>query len=71
MEYDPKSSHYSVGGIECIDYIKAKLSPDEFRGYLKGNILKYGSRNKDPKRDAEKLNFYSKWLCEHLQSKGA
>lgn len=72
MEYDFKSPHYSIGGIECIDYIKAKLSTDEFRGYLKGNILKYASRNKDPERDIEKLTFYANWLSEHLQrSKGA
>lgn len=36
--------HYLVGGIEVIDYIKAKLTPEEFRGYLKGNVIKYISR---------------------------
>jgi len=36
--------HYTVGGIETIDYLKAKLTPEEFRGYLKGNALKYLSR---------------------------
>ena len=34
-------AHYKVGGIETIDYIEAKLTPEEFRGYLKGNALKY------------------------------
>lgn len=37
-------SHYKYGGIETIDYLRAKLSPDEFRGYLRGNALKYLSR---------------------------
>lgn len=37
-------SHYKVGGIEAIDYIQAKLSPEEFAGYCKGNALKYISR---------------------------
>ena len=37
-------AHYKVGGIETIDFIQAKLSPEEFRGYLKGNMLKYLSR---------------------------
>jgi len=37
-------SHYTQGGIETIDYIKAKLTPEEFKGYLKGNIIKYTSR---------------------------
>jgi hypothetical protein len=36
--------HYTQGGIETIDYIKAKLTPEEFKGYLKGNIIKYTSR---------------------------
>lgn len=36
--------HYLVGGIEVIDYIKAKLTPEEFLGYLKGNVIKYISR---------------------------
>ena len=34
-------SHYTDGGIECIDAIEAQLTPEEYRGYLKGNIAKY------------------------------
>jgi hypothetical protein len=33
--------HYTQGGIECIDAIRAALTPEEFRGYCKGAILKY------------------------------
>jgi hypothetical protein len=33
--------HYRQGEIECIDAIKVALTPEEFRGYCKGNILKY------------------------------
>lgn len=33
--------HYTQGGIECIDAIQAALTPEEFRGYCKGNALKY------------------------------
>lgn len=36
--------HYTVGGIECIDYLKAKFSKEEFIGFLKGNALKYITR---------------------------
>jgi len=36
--------HYTDGGIETIDFLAAKLSKEEFIGYLKGNVLKYGSR---------------------------
>ena len=38
--------HYLTGGIETIDYIKAKLTAEEFKGYLRGNVLKYASRKK-------------------------
>lgn len=33
--------HYKQGDIECIDAIRAALTPEEFRGYCKGNALKY------------------------------
>ena len=36
--------HYKRGGIEAIDYIEAKLTPEEFAGYCLGNMLKYLSR---------------------------
>jgi hypothetical protein len=36
--------HYTAGGIETIDYLQAKLTADEFRGFLLGNALKYLSR---------------------------
>ncbi len=34
-------AHYTAGGIECIDAIKAALTPEEFRGFCKGNSIKY------------------------------
>lgn len=37
-------SHYTNGGIETIDFIQAKLTPEEFVGYCRGNALKYVSR---------------------------
>lgn len=33
--------HYTQGDIECIDAIQAALTPEEFRGYCKGNVIKY------------------------------
>jgi hypothetical protein len=33
--------HYTQGDIECIDAIQAALTPEEFRGYCKGNVMKY------------------------------
>ena len=36
--------HYKSGGIETIEYMRAKMSREEFYGYIKGNALKYISR---------------------------
>jgi hypothetical protein len=54
-------SHYTDGGIETIDYIKAKLSREEFLGFLKGNALKYVSRagkKQNMLQDYEKAVWY-------------
>jgi hypothetical protein len=61
--------HYTTGGIECIDYIQAKLTIDEFRGYLIGNGLKYLSRlgNKGAAtEDAQKAAWYINKLSETI-----
>jgi hypothetical protein len=39
-------SHYTDGGIDTIAFIQSKLSPSEFRGFIKGNVLKYLSRER-------------------------
>jgi hypothetical protein len=61
--------HYTVGGIEAIDVIKAKLTPEEYRGYLKGNLLKYLMRANykgDHDKDCKKAAYYGKKLEEAL-----
>lgn len=61
--------HYKVGGIETIDYMKAKMTNEEFIGYLKGNILKYTSRigHKDSaSQEAGKIEWYAGKLKEVL-----
>ena len=63
-------NHYrlSVAGhdVEVIDIIKAVLTPEEFRGYLKGNSIKYIMRenNKNHIEDLEKCRNYLNWLIE-------
>ena len=36
-----KPSHYNTGNIECIDAIEESMSSVAFKGYLKGNCMKY------------------------------
>jgi len=59
-------SHYTVGGYEAIDVIKAKLTPEEYRGYCKGNVLKYIMRANykgHHDKDCQKADYY---MCELL-----
>ena len=56
--------HYAAGTIECIDAIEAQLSAEEFRGYLKGNIIKYLWREKH-KGGTESLK-KAKWYLNKL-----
>lgn len=37
-------AHYGSGTYEAIKVLAAWLSPDEFRGYCLGNVLKYVAR---------------------------
>ena len=54
VEDNPVSpSHYKIGGIETIDYIAAKLTPEEFKGYCKGNTIKHLSRAGHKGREVE------------------
>ena len=48
--------HYKVGGIETIDYLQAKLLPEEFAGYCRGNALKYISRAGHKDATAQEIN---------------
>lgn len=59
-------SHYIFGGIETIEYLKAKMTADEFRGFLKGNVLKYVSREaeKNGVEDLKKAKWYLDKLIE-------
>lgn len=73
MSSDPVSSpeHYKQGGIEAIDAIEASMSPAEFRGYLKGNVMKYLWRY-DYKgkalQDLRKADWYLARLVSAVQS---
>jgi hypothetical protein len=72
--HDPVNSpsHYTSGGIETIDYMQAKLTPDEFIGYLKGNVIKYTSRagkKIDMKEDYAKAQWYMNRLLKTLEDK--
>ena len=58
--------HYK-GEVECIDAMKASMTPEQFNGYLKGSIIKYVWREKnDKKEDLNKAIWFINKLKEQL-----
>lgn len=60
-------AHYTVGGIETLDYIKAKVK--DYPSYVAGNILKYVSRyeHKNGIEDLKKAQFYLNDLIKEME----
>lgn len=59
--------HYTSGGIECIEAIKASMVKGAYKGYLKGNILKYiwrYEKKENPVEDLKKARTYLDWLIK-------
>mgnify|MGYP003346723750 CR=1 FL=1 len=59
-------SHYTDGGVECIEAIEAQLTHEEYRGYLKGCIAKYiwRERHKGQLESLKKAQWYLNRLIE-------
>lgn len=67
--YNPE--HYKLNGlnIEVVDVIKAVLTEEEFKGWCRGNALKYlmraGKKDKSKeKQDFEKAGVFISWLVD-------
>lgn len=63
-------SHYRNGKVECIDALESALSPEEFRGFLRGNVLKYNWRcmQKNGDEDLKKSQWYLDRLIKTLEN---
>ena len=73
MSRDKKSNYYDQGGIEVQDVIKAKLTPEQYEGWLLGNVIKYSLRcnwKGSKERDHEKIVNYSLWLMDETGGTG-
>ncbi|MDU0963595.1 MAG: DUF3310 domain-containing protein [Peptostreptococcus anaerobius] len=70
-----RPNHYKLTGLfkedgeqaEVLDVIKAALTDEEYRGFLKGNEIKYilREKHKNGVEDLKKNGQYNKWLIEH------
>jgi hypothetical protein len=58
-------SHYKDMAVQPWEVMEAVLTPEEFRGFLKGNIIKYAMRQgRKDSDDAGKLKHYILKLTE-------
>lgn len=53
-------SRYNAGAVECIDAIESALTPDEYRGFIKGTVMRYAWREKHKggNQDLAKAQWY-------------
>ena len=65
-DFQAGGSHYKDMGVQPWTVMEALLTRDEFIGYLKGNLIKYGMRQgkKEDSDDAGKLQHYMVKLNE-------
>jgi hypothetical protein len=71
MDMVNKPAHYLVGGIETIDFMKAKATPEEFRGHLRLTAIKYLSRAEHKGKaleDYKKARWYIDRLIGELEA---
>jgi Protein of unknwon function (DUF3310) len=62
-----KPNHYHQGGIDIYEIMQAKMSPEEYKGFCKGNVLKYLLRadlKGKPIEDLKKLRFNTERAIE-------
>ena len=63
--------HYKKDGeIECIDAIESSMTKEAFRGYCKGNVMKYVWRyeNKNLEEDLKKSQWYTARLIKSYET---
>ena len=62
--------HYMTQKIQPIRFMQASLSPEAFKGFLKGNIVKYVMREgyKNGLEDVKKAQVYTNWLVEFYET---
>lgn len=63
--------HYKTGRFEVIEIMEDKMSHEQFKGYLQGNVLKYVLRHEHkgkPIEDLKKAQWYLTKLIETLEN---
>lgn len=67
IEGSPEEATHYHGAVEPIELMQSILTPEEFKGFLKGNAIKYAFRagrkvGESAEKDKTKFLVYSQWL---------
>lgn len=62
--------HYTSGKIEVIKIIEDQLTSEEYRGYIKGQVIKYitRERHKNGLEDLKKARWYLDRLIKKMEN---
>ena len=62
--------HYTSGKIEVIKIVEDQLTPEEYRGYIKGQVIKYITREryKNGLEDLKKARWYLDRLIKKMEN---
>ena len=63
-------SHYKAGGVECIELLRQNLTPEQYKGFLLGNVQKYIFRCQAKgceEQDLRKAEWYLRRLISGTQ----
>ena len=69
MEYkDVKNQQHYAQTVQPIEYMEITMTPEQYEGYLLGNVIKYISRyrHKNGIEDLLKGKVYISWLVDHV-----
>jgi len=58
--------HYNSGKVECIDGLESALGDEQFKGFLRGNALKYLWRCGYKDKPLQELG-KAKWYIDKLE----
>jgi hypothetical protein len=64
-------AHYNYGNVECIEAIQESMTPEAFKGYLKGNTMKYlwrYERKGKQQQDLQKAQWYLNKLISQMEA---
>jgi len=72
---DPKQiqvggDHYKRHSIQPLDVMQEYMTPEEYKGFLWGNVIKYSLRwkRKNGVEDLKKLNHYVAFLVKYMET---